>query len=540
PGITHLAWFGVVAYDPNDSDTVNDAITENTARINAAMLDDSGAPGRFGVLILPAGRFYTTGGHVIPCSLNLKGQGRGETLASGTANIQTLIIHRDNASNHICFKRIGPMGSACSNRWFAMDFSLMAEYGQTGADSAGLQVGDMNGFVIERVTFYGYSEGKALWFYNYNNWIEDWTLQDVSFDYNKAAVYFERRNIALPSLATSSGTGNKTISCTNHGRSAGDCVCLPSGSSGTFEIFYIVFIEGVSNANTFVVDNNLSNAITNAQGYYGGNNSFGFGKLRGVKIELRTDGDVGLHVCGTTPQAEVYFYGIFAQLHFWKWDRDIPTVHTKPVYADGANAHIFNCHFDIVTDGGTDEIFYTNAGGVIDHCSAHRQQSCAGDAKRLGFGTVDPQSTLHLRGEMLIDDDSPAGWQSGSEAKLSLGDTSSYLKNVWGDSLYLSSNNDVHIETTASNNHICLKPNGTGGVGVGTDTPCEELDVVGNIKASGYIDVNGPRIISGAGNPNTNSVVANPGSLYLNTNGGAGTTLYVKESGTGGTGWVAK
>jgi hypothetical protein len=35
-------------------------------------------------------------------------------------------------------------------------------------------------------------------------------------------------------------------------------------------------------------------------------------------------------------------------------------------------------------------------------------------------------------------------------------------------------------------------------------------------------------------------LTAPPGSLYTNTNGGAGTTLYVKQSGTGNTGWVAK
>lgn len=35
-------------------------------------------------------------------------------------------------------------------------------------------------------------------------------------------------------------------------------------------------------------------------------------------------------------------------------------------------------------------------------------------------------------------------------------------------------------------------------------------------------------------------VTANVGSLYLRTDGGAGTTLYVKQSGTGNTGWAAK
>lgn len=44
---------------------------------------------------------------------------------------------------------------------------------------------------------------------------------------------------------------------------------------------------------------------------------------------------------------------------------------------------------------------------------------------------------------------------------------------------------------------------------------------------------------SGAGSPE-GTVTANVGSLYTRTNGGAGTTLYVKESGAGNTGWVAK
>jgi hypothetical protein len=44
---------------------------------------------------------------------------------------------------------------------------------------------------------------------------------------------------------------------------------------------------------------------------------------------------------------------------------------------------------------------------------------------------------------------------------------------------------------------------------------------------------------SGAGDPN-GSVTAEIGSLYTRTDGGASATLYVKESGTGNTGWVAK
>lgn len=46
-------------------------------------------------------------------------------------------------------------------------------------------------------------------------------------------------------------------------------------------------------------------------------------------------------------------------------------------------------------------------------------------------------------------------------------------------------------------------------------------------------------IMSGSGSPE-GAVTASVGALFLRTNGGAGTTLYVKESGTGNTGWVGK
>lgn len=44
----------------------------------------------------------------------------------------------------------------------------------------------------------------------------------------------------------------------------------------------------------------------------------------------------------------------------------------------------------------------------------------------------------------------------------------------------------------------------------------------------------------GSGSPN-GSVTASPGAIYLNTAGGSGTTLYVKESGSNtNSGWVGK
>lgn len=49
----------------------------------------------------------------------------------------------------------------------------------------------------------------------------------------------------------------------------------------------------------------------------------------------------------------------------------------------------------------------------------------------------------------------------------------------------------------------------------------------------------GPFWSAGAGSPET-VVTAPVGSLYSRTDGGATTTLYVKTSGTGNTGWTPK
>jgi hypothetical protein len=49
----------------------------------------------------------------------------------------------------------------------------------------------------------------------------------------------------------------------------------------------------------------------------------------------------------------------------------------------------------------------------------------------------------------------------------------------------------------------------------------------------------GPLLSSGVGSPNT-VVTAPVGSVYFRTDGGTSTTFYVKETGAGNTGWVAK
>lgn len=60
--------------------------------------------------------------------------------------------------------------------------------------------------------------------------------------------------------------------------------------------------------------------------------------------------------------------------------------------------------------------------------------------------------------------------------------------------------------------------------------------VAGAVKG----DLSSDNLKRGKGSPN-GTVIGKIGDTYINTSGGAGTTLYVKESGDGtNTGWVGK
>lgn len=73
-----------------------------------------------------------------------------------------------------------------------------------------------------------------------------------------------------------------------------------------------------------------------------------------------------------------------------------------------------------------------------------------------------------------------------------------------------------------------------------TDNAAIKLQVEGLAYISESLNVGGCRIVTGSGVPN-GTVTGYPCWIYLNTNGGAGTTLYIKETGANtNTGWVGK
>lgn len=91
----------------------------------------------------------------------------------------------------------------------------------------------------------------------------------------------------------------------------------------------------------------------------------------------------------------------------------------------------------------------------------------------------------------------------------------------------------VMLDPTAMN--AATETANSAGAHIGPDEPTNENQLV-------WIDTEEEDIAlyyRGTGSPE-GVIAAIVGSLYFNTSGGSGTTLYVKETGTGNTGWAAK
>lgn len=108
----------------------------------------------------------------------------------------------------------------------------------------------------------------------------------------------------------------------------------------------------------------------------------------------------------------------------------------------------------------------------------------------------------------------------------------------------------IYVNNAASARVIvddCTVYNATWGITVdaGTDIAVGlnhvAAGVTNPLNLSGVVRVAGtrPAAFMGSGTPE-GAVTAPVGSTYARTNGGAGTSLYVKESGAGNTGWVGK
>ena len=114
---------------------------------------------------------------------------------------------------------------------------------------------------------------------------------------------------------------------------------------------------------------------------------------------------------------------------------------------------------------------------------------------------------------------------------------------------------EVYVSSATVNSAVYGSTSGTGGSGGSFfSTGTGGVGVNGTGKIGGVFSTNGTGtyawdavfggstaigLLVASGSPE-GVVTGNIGSLYIRTNGGASTTLYVKESGTGNTGWVGK
>ncbi len=130
-----------------------------------------------------------------------------------------------------------------------------------------------------------------------------------------------------------------------------------------------------------------------------------------------------------------------------------------------------------------------------------------------------------------------------------------HLKSTGGDYLIIESGdsrwsgaNDILVKAGAGveggkGGTIILRPGQGDGAGANGAFVVASGPTYTFVVRDGVIyfaGVMGPNLRTGAGTPE--GVIAAPvGSMFLRTDGGVGTTLYVKQSGgTGNTGWAAK
>ena len=146
------------------------------------------------------------------------------------------------------------------------------------------------------------------------------------------------------------------------------------------------------------------------------------------------------------------------------------------------------------------------------------------DLRATGISTVAnlTVSGITTMSDHLIIDDSTG---AGTEYALNVRTTGTSRFGVLGNGAILLGNSSAAPFIATNDHHATSKKYVDDAISSAT---FDNVELVG-----------GPVWSSGTGSPE-GVVTASVGSLYSRTDGGSGTSLYVKESGTGNTGWVAK
>lgn len=110
-------------------------------------------------------------------------------------------------------------------------------------------------------------------------------------------------------------------------------------------------------------------------------------------------------------------------------------------------------------------------------------------------------------------------------------------RTLGGNTFYLYNDDGSFRFGTAGSDKMLIDTT-SGNIGIGAASTSDKLAVNGVVAATSYRQgASGPTWSSGSGTPE-GTITAPIGSTFSRTNGSTGTSLYVKESGSGNTGWV--
>lgn len=137
-----------------------------------------------------------------------------------------------------------------------------------------------------------------------------------------------------------------------------------------------------------------------------------------------------------------------------------------------------------------------------------------------------------------ITNDFPALKRNGTVLEVKLADDSNYA-------LVRLNSLETQAITIASNNIYFGGAGGVGDVALSRNNISSNISISLNGLSNTHFsfnkidDTTEVKLIKGSSDPE-GAVTATQGSVYMRTGGGAGSSFYVKESGSGNTGWVGK
>lgn len=141
--------------------------------------------------------------------------------------------------------------------------------------------------------------------------------------------------------------------------------------------------------------------------------------------------------------------------------------------------------------------------------------------------------------DVTFSDSSIAIFGASSDLKIYHSGSNSYIDEVGTGSLFIRGI-DIQMGTPFGAANFVMDVDGAIDLKHGSGALAISTSATGvDLPAGKAIKVGTPSIYSGSGTPES-SQTAVVGSLYMRSDGGASTSLYVKESGSGNTGWVAK